>query len=261
MTSKRVASNLEWKKWGQVDPLYGVSVAKGKETGGRWPWTDAEFYTLGKRNWEQVLEHWVKYGLDPESCVEIGCGAGRLTMCLANTFRTVHALDPSEGMIGYARERISASHVTFHVTDGVRIPLPDSSVTAVFSTHVFQHFDHLGHAAAYFAEISRVLQPGGTLMIHLPIHRWPVMPFVFEVIYRSRKTLGDIVARVRRWLLRLGMVRPFMRWLSYSVDYLLEELPRVGMTDVEVWIFSPLRDNRDPHPFVLARKVEATAGP
>jgi len=256
VADERIASNLEWQRWGDLDPLYGVATVQGKARGAVSPWRDDEFYLLGKVHWNEFLSHWERYGLDKQCCVEIGCGAGRLTMHIANAFRVVHALDVSEGMIGYARTRIGAGNVTFHVTDGVRIPLPDRSATAVFSTHVFQHFDTVDHGAAYFAEIARVLKPGGTVMVHLPIHRWPIMDGVFDAIYRSRKTLGHIVARIRRFLLRVGMGSPPMRWLSYSVDYLLDAVPRAGLTDVEVWIFSPNRDNKDPHPFVLARKQE-----
>lgn len=89
---------------------------------------------------------------------------------------------------------------------------------------------------------------------HLPIYRWPVMRGVFETMYRSRKTAGNVFAHVRRFLLQLGWSRPIMRGLSYSIEYLLDTLPQVGLSDVEVWIFCPKRDHKDPHPFVLARK-------
>jgi SAM-dependent methyltransferase len=247
-------SNREWEHWGEVDPLYGVAVAKGRERDGKSPWTDEEFYSLGSTAWEEFEAHWRRYGLNPESCVEIGCGAGRLTMHLAKSFRTVHALDVSSGMIDYARQHIPAPHVTFHHTDGRVIPLAAASATAVFSTHVFQHFDRLADASAYFAEIARVLKPGGTLMIHLPVHRWPVMPALFDWIYHSRKALGQAIAAIRRWFLSHGLGRPLMRWLSYPTGYFFTTLPSVGLVDVEVWIFCPNRDSRDPHPFVLARR-------
>ena len=254
MAKDPIGSNMEWKKWGEIDPLFGVATHEGREKGGRSPWTDEEFYALGKLHWDQFFAHWTKYRLDNDCCVEIGCGAGRLTRHLAKSFRTVHALDVSEGMLAYARARIAESHVAFHLTDGVRIPLPDSCVSAVFSTHVFQHLDSLAHADACFAEAARVLKPGGTMMVHLPIYRWTVMPGVFATIYHARKIVGDAVAWTRRLLLRIGIGRPLMRWLSYSEDYLFGSLSRLGFADIELWIFCPLRDNRDRHPVVLARK-------
>ncbi len=255
MPREHVGSNLEWRKWGEVDPLFGVATRKGKERGGSSPWTDEEFYAIGKVHWDQFLEHWMKYGVDNECCVEIGCGVGRLTKHLSGSFKMIHALDVSEGMLAYARDRIRSANVTFHLTDGIRIPLSGESATAVFSTHVFQHFDSLQHAEKCFAEAERVLTPGGSMMIHLPIHRWTVMPRFFAALFQARKIVGDVVASMRRLQLRLGIGRPSMRWLSYSADYLFETLPRLGFTDVELWIFSPLRNNRDTHPVVLARKT------
>ncbi len=255
MAAEALDSNVEWKKWGQVDPLFGVSAWKGRGIGDPAPWTDAEFYELGRRDWEQFAAHWEKYGFDRACCVEVGCGAGRITMQLADCFGKVHAIDVSEGMIEYARQRVRAPNVAFHLTNGMRIPVPQESATAVFSSHVFQHFDALSQASAYFAEITRVLKPGGTMMIHVPIHRWPAMPGVFGVLYSWRKAVGGRVAWLRRRLLERGLGRPIMRGLSYPLDYLFDTLPRMGLVNVEVWIFSPEPSNRDPHPFVLARRA------
>jgi len=95
------------------------------------------------------------------------------------------------------------------------------------------------------------------MMIHLPIHRWTVMPGVFGAMYQARKTLSDLVALIRRLQLRMGIGRPSMRWLSYSADYLFANLPSFGFTDVELWFFCPLRNNRDTHPVALARKGQS----
>ena len=154
---------------------------QNKERGGSSPWTDQEFYELGQSDWDGFAEHWERYGVDRESCLEIGCGAGRITMQLARYFNQVYAVDVSEQMIDYARRNIARSSVAFHLSNGVDIPLADQSVLSVFSTHVFQHFDSLSLADSYFAEIARTLKPGGTLMIHLPIYRrsaanWPSGP-------------------------------------------------------------------------------------
>jgi 2-polyprenyl-3-methyl-5-hydroxy-6-metoxy-1,4-benzoquinol methylase len=60
------------------------------------PWTDKDFYQLGESDWKDFSRHWEMYGLSRESCLEIGCGAGRITMQLASYFKSVHAIDVSE---------------------------------------------------------------------------------------------------------------------------------------------------------------------
>jgi len=219
---KSIASNIEWKKWGQTDPLMGVATRTGRDKHGRNPWTPEEFYELGRSDWSDFFERWKRHGVDTTSSLEIGCGAGRFTAQIAKSFGAVFALDVSEGMIEYARRNIDANSVTFLLGDGIHIPLADVSTTAVFSAHVFQHFDSLSHTSAYFREVARVLVPGGTMIIHLPIHHWPAMPGLFTAVYRIRKRIGDIRAWAKRLLMRAGLsYHHFMRGLSYPIPYLL----------------------------------------
>jgi len=254
MSATSIASNIEWKKWGEEDPLYGVASWKGKAKGETAPWTDSDFYTVGQSDWQDALRHWERYGLRKRRCVEIGCGAGRLTMHMAQSFKEVHALDVLEGMLAYARAQVNAPSATFHLTSGGEIPLPDQSVDAVFSAHVFQHLDPVSAAEDYFAEIARVLLPGGTVMIHLPIYQWPTMPRVFDLLYRLRKTLGGWKASMQRRLIARGLAKPIMRMTSFRLDYIFETLPTYGLTDIEIKLFS-MTSNRDPHPFIFARKA------
>jgi SAM-dependent methyltransferase len=249
----KVPSNIEWRRWGEIDPLYGVAAWEGKARGESAPWTDAEFYELGRSDWEDFRRHWEHYGLNRTSCVEIGCGAGRITLHLAKDFQHTHAVDVSQGMMAYAQAHVAGAAVTFHLSDGARLPLGDGAVTAVFSTHVFQHFDSLQHASAYFAEVARVLAPGGSLMIHLPIHSWPAMSGVFDLLYRLRTAVAQAKATLLRPLIARGRARPIMRRTSYPMPYVYATLARCGLTDVEIRIIAP-RSNHDPHPFVLARK-------
>ncbi|MGH9904954.1 MAG: class I SAM-dependent methyltransferase, partial [Pyrinomonadaceae bacterium] len=120
-------SNVEWKYWGQTDPLYGVSSVLGKSKTNENPWTDEEFYSRGEPDWRDCLHHWEHYGVKRDSCLEVGCGAGRLTRCLQTYFQQVDAVDVSEEMIAYARKHCDSSIVSFHLTDGYRLPLQDNS--------------------------------------------------------------------------------------------------------------------------------------
>jgi SAM-dependent methyltransferase len=251
---KAPGSNIEWKRWGRKDPLFGVAATKGKERGGAAPWTDEEFFATGQRDWAAAYPRWRRYGLDPSTCVEVGCGAGRITAQLAATFSRVHAIDVSEDMIAYARERIVADHVSFHLTDGNEFPLPNAVATAVFSTHVFQHFDSASHIQKYFSESARILAPGGTLMIHLPVHRWPATPNVLRGLYHLQKRAGDLRAWAHRRLITAGLASPIMRYLSSDVDELFDGVSRHGLGDLEIAMFKPA-SGVSIHPFLFARKT------
>jgi ubiquinone/menaquinone biosynthesis C-methylase UbiE len=248
-----LASNKEWKKWGEIDPLFGVASWQNKQRGGSKPWTAEEFYQLGESDWRDFSRHWERYGVNRESCLEIGCGAGRMTMQLALYFKQVHAIDVSDKMIEYAQKHVLSSSVAFHLANGLDIPVGDQSVFSVFSTHVFQHFDSLSVADRYFAEIARIMKPEGTLMIHLPIHRWPLESRILRMIYATQKALGELRARGKRLLMHYGLAKPLMRRLSYPVEYLYEMLPKCGFDDVELAVFA-IKSNNDPHSFVFARR-------
>jgi ubiquinone/menaquinone biosynthesis C-methylase UbiE len=128
-------SNIEWKYWGEHDLLFGVAAWQGKEKSVGGGWTDNDFYNLGKSDWEDFLNHWEKYGVRKESIVEIGCGAGRLTKHMALTFEKVIGLDVSDGMISYAKKKCQEEkNVEFILIDGVKIPIDDNTISAVFSS-------------------------------------------------------------------------------------------------------------------------------
>ena len=92
--------------------LVGRDLA-GRQAGGAAPWTDEEFYATGAADWVSYLSRWERYGLDRESCVEIGCGAGRLTRHLSAIFRRTLAIDVSEATLDYARQHIQVPSVSF----------------------------------------------------------------------------------------------------------------------------------------------------
>jgi ubiquinone/menaquinone biosynthesis C-methylase UbiE len=247
-------SNIEWKKWGEIDPLFGVATWNGKSKDGPSPWQDDEFYALGKSDWQDFKGHWDQYGLNPRTCLEIGCGAGRITKHLALDFESVKALDVSEAMIQYARNRVPNLNVEFLLADGIHLPNLDRSVDAVFSAHVFQHFDCLADASSYFGEIYRILTKNGSFMIHLPIYRWPGHTRLYRTIHNVTRAIDDFRAQYSRFLIKRGKWRPLMRWFPYELDWVYRTLDGVGFSEIEVRIIRA-RSNNGQHPFVLARKA------
>lgn len=251
-------SNADWQAWGALDPLFGVASVPAKTRDGADPWNDAEFESIGATYWAHFLPRWSRYGLDTGTCLEIGCGAGRMTKQLCATFGHVHGVDVSADMIAAARPRCG-ENVSFHVTDGLRLPLPDASVNAVFSCHVFQHFDRVSDGLEYFSEIYRVMAPGATLMVHLPLILWPAQAWLYRIVARMKLGYSDARALLHRRLHSAGLIpRPIMRMTYYEADALVSGLERIGFAGAEVSILyfdAPWSSRR--HPFVFARKDRA----
>lgn len=253
----RPRSNIEWSSWGTWDPLYGVASLEGRNKRGARPWTDEEFYAYGAVNWDEYRRQWETYGVVRRSCVEIGCGAGRITKQLGSYFHEVHALDVSSEMIEYAQRHIHLHNVSFHLTEGSVLPLSDCSVTAAFSCDVFQHFSRVSFADTYFVELNRVLDAGASLMIHLPIYTWPdAQRRMFSGLYRIRTTFESIRANGRRLLLRFGLGHPFMFGVKYDSRRLYALLCEVGFRDIEIRFFQSSGDasRLDFRSYLFARK-------
>ncbi|MBI3895973.1 MAG: class I SAM-dependent methyltransferase [Acidobacteria bacterium] len=247
-------SRIEWIMWGKTDPLYGVASWPGREKTGENPWTEQEFYATGESEWKDFLSQWSQYGFDPHCCIEIGCGAGRLTGQLTGCFRKVYAIDISPDVIELARRH--APEATYYVTDGETLPVADGSATAVFSTFVFRHFDRLSDAIIYFREMHRVLVPGGCMMIEFPIYNWPTKGTFFKFFYRLRKKVGDLRADFLRYWIRKGWCRPIVRELQYEIGWLCRTVEAIGFTEIEVRVFH-LAINQSRHSFLFARRAPA----
>jgi SAM-dependent methyltransferase len=247
-----VKSNAEWKKWGKEDPFYAVVSWPGKQRGLAEAWTADDFFANGASDWQDFSVQWKQYGLNRESCVEVGCGAGRMTKQLAADFDRVFAVDVSEEMIDLAKSKVASANVAFSLIDGIHLPLPDGSVKGVFSTHVLQHLDSVEVGFQYFREFYRVLDMGGTLMIHLPIYEWPTgqhkLTGVYEALYKVQLLLTGFRANLKR-LLGLKL----MRGTPYPMRGLYDFLSGLGCSRVEFRIL-PRTSNGDLHAFVFATK-------
>lgn len=251
-------SNSEWKEWGRRDPLFGVANLPGRNIGGERPWTPDDFYELGAESWRDFSPHWQRYGFKPGSFVEIGCGAGRMTKQLAATFESGHALDVSDDQIAIASENVP-KNVTWHVTQGAEIPLKDNSVDAAFSCHVFQHLPSVDDGYAYFREIARVLTPGGSLMVHVPLHVWPdhgsaKFAKLFAWAFRNiTLPYVDLNTGLKRAKMRFGG-QPPMHGISYDANELYSVLAGLPLTRITYEIFT---STGALHPFVFATKAAA----
>ena len=99
-------------------------------------------------------------GLD---AVDLGCGTGRHARWLAGSGARVTAVDFSEGMLQQARRIPGAEAIEFVVHDlHERLPFPDAQFDLAVSGLVLEHLREL---PPFFAELRRVLRPGGRAVV------------------------------------------------------------------------------------------------
>lgn len=120
--------------------------------------------------------------------LDIGTGTGNLIQhCIAHGAIVV-GVDPSEGMLAKAHEKIGNNpNVEFHKIDEpfLDIPYPDACFDAVVSTYAYHHIpDHLKPDSVH--EMVRVLKPSGV---------WVLGDLIFE----NKETEKDALQEYR-WL-------------------------------------------------------------
>lgn len=136
-----------WRDEEVIFPLYENSLAHSF-------WRAQEFSLL--RRHLPLLERPV---------LDFGCGDGSFAAVLFD--KVDFGVDIDEDALAVARE--FDIYVQLLKSDGRIIELPDRAVGSVFSNSVLEHVTNLNDAVA---EISRVLRPGGTFILSVPVARF-----------------------------------------------------------------------------------------
>jgi ubiquinone/menaquinone biosynthesis C-methylase UbiE len=113
-----------------------------------------------------------RLGADPRggTCVEVGCGPGRMTAVLAERFDRVVAVDVSEGMLERARATVAAPNVDFRLVAGDRLDSVEDGIADTLVCYlVLQHLPERRVVVRYLEEFARVLTPAGSAFVQLPV--------------------------------------------------------------------------------------------
>ncbi|MCX7671371.1 MAG: methyltransferase domain-containing protein, partial [Anaerolineae bacterium] len=169
--------------------------------------------------------------LRPEMHVaDVGCGTGFLTAGLAPLVEQVYALDGSAAMLDAARRRLAAfANIVYLMTDGGALPLPDASVDAVLAN---MYLHHCPDPAAAICEMTRILRPGGRLVItDLDRHTHE----------RLRAEMADewpgfARAEVKAWLRAADLVNVFVGDTGQSCCADAQEPTATGRADISIFI-------------------------
>lgn len=97
--------------------------------------------------------------------LDVACGPGAVTAAVAERASSVTAFDATPAMLEKARQRCAKAgldNVAFEQGDAAAMPFDDGRFDGVVTRLAIHHFTE---PAKILAEISRVLRPGGTLVV------------------------------------------------------------------------------------------------
>jgi SAM-dependent methyltransferase len=157
-----------WEAFADADPLFGI-LSDPTRHGGQWG-VD-EFFASGTAHVQKLFrmlnEHEVRFASG--SCLDFGCGVGRLTIPLSESFDHTVGVDVAKSMIDVARRQHRAVRACQFVVN--RDPdlrrFRASTFDMVHSCLVLQHIPP-EIALRYIAEFFRVSKPDGLVVFQLP---------------------------------------------------------------------------------------------
>jgi SAM-dependent methyltransferase len=123
---------------------------------------------------------------------ELGCGPGYVTAHLANLGLDIFGVDLSPAMIDLARK--SYPHLRFEVGSMNALDIADASLQGVAAWYSIIHTPPQ-EVPAYLAEFSRVLAPGGHLVLgYFEADGGPIAPFDHRVATAYRWPTDELAA-------------------------------------------------------------------
>lgn len=179
--------------------------------------------------------------------VDLGTGTGRILELFAGQYERGLGIDINQSMLGYARGRLAAAgiaHAQVRHGDLYNLAIAEGAADAVVM-HQVLHF--LSDPAAAIAEASRILAPGGRLLIV------DFAPHDLEFLRdeHAHERLGFSHALMREWLTETGLSARRVRDLA----------PPAGgaKLTVSLWLAERTKDGEATRQSNRSRKLEAAS--
>lgn len=222
----------EWRRYGEVDPYFGVITHDKYHSQVLTDDVRLEFFRSGEEHVQRIMKmlREIDPRFSPARAVDFGCGVGRVTLPLARETIAVLGVDVSPGMLSEARKNAAAqgvSNVEFaHELSG--------TFDLVHSFIVLQHIQPRRGQRIIRDLLSR-LEPGGMVVLQVP-YQWHAPAWRKLAI---RATRVDPITRHAVNIVRgRSLNYPTMTTFCYEVNSLIAIFRDCGIDDARITLES-----------------------
>jgi SAM-dependent methyltransferase len=206
-------------------------VAKdGRQSGPQLEWTGERYVT--SVGGEIEFEHTHRYLFampfaGGATVLDIASGEGYGSALLGSVARRVVGIDIDEHSVAHAKSKYKYDNLSFIRGDCTAIPLTSDSIDLVVS---FETLEHIIDHKTFFNEISRILKPGGVLVIstpdRVPYHEMNGSPNPYHLKELDRAEFKLLLNQHFQSVQLLGQ--------SYLEGSLIDPLKGDGSEDLEI---------------------------
>jgi SAM-dependent methyltransferase len=161
------------------------------------------------------LDHELRTVVDDRALgtvAEICCGRGEAFQLLGSKIGRGVGVDVSIAMLKMAQTEHAGRPITFLQGDATMLPLASAAFDSVF---MLGGIHHVNDRRRLFAEIARILKPGGRLYFREPVSDFALWRWLRAAIYRISPTLDHDTERP----LRYNETVPFLAEAGLSCEY------------------------------------------
>ena len=188
--------------------------------------------------------------------LDAGCGQGWYVRRMRELGFDVNGIDTSAGQVALASRRVGAG-ARVAIGSVLNIPEPNASCDFIYTINVLHHLGSVEEQRRAFAELLRVLRPGGLLFVHEINTRNILFRFYMGYVFPS---LNCIDEGVERWLLphRMAMYTDAplveLQYFTFFPDFLPQPVVRLLSPIEHLLEASPLKVY-SAHYMAVLRKV------
>jgi 2-polyprenyl-3-methyl-5-hydroxy-6-metoxy-1,4-benzoquinol methylase len=178
---------------------------------------------------ERPMNRWMAENLPKgRRALDIGCGAGRYSVMLADLYEEVVGADPAPSMIDIAKRDRSRSNVSYQIRDAFDMtPEKDGLFDVVFA---FSCVFHMAKPDVILPHLAALVAPGGALVIFDPERPddWGQENWQTNYAFKISRMVYDMTGEVE---MAINVIRGFTHesWLAISersVPFSREEFRR-----------------------------------